>query len=168
MTEIKTLPRQPSKRRYRSTAVGLPWLAVGAAVLMTIAYVNRDRYLASSPPSYSRTFEICGSSERINCVVDGDTFWLDGAKIRISDIDTPEIHPPRCADEERLGLAAQSRLQALLNAGPFELTSSARDVDQYGRKLRIIMRKGRSIGGMLVSEHLARIWIGHREPWCGL
>jgi micrococcal nuclease len=99
-------------------------------------------------------------------VVDGDTFWLDGAQVRIADIDTPEIHPSRCADEERLGLAAQSRLQALLNAGSFEIVSSTRDVDQYDRKLRVVTRNGRSVGLILVDERLARKWIGHREPWC--
>jgi endonuclease YncB( thermonuclease family) len=100
-------------------------------------------------------------------VVDGDTFWVGGDKIRIADIDTPETNPPRCAEEAQLGERATQRLAALLGDGPFELEPIAgRDLDRYGRKLRIVTRNGRSIGDMLVSEGLARTWTGRREPWC--
>nr|WP_275588720.1 thermonuclease family protein [Croceicoccus hydrothermalis] len=114
----------------------------------------------------SRQFDICGSIRR-TCVVDGDTFWLDGVKIRIADIDTPEISEPRCDYEYQLGMRATHRLVELLNAGPFELrTIGNRDEDQYGRKLRVVTRGGRSLGDQLVSEGLARTWTGRREPWC--
>ena len=116
---------------------------------------------ASSPQ-----FDICGSIRR-TCVVDGDTFWLDGVKIRIADIDTPEISEPRCDYEYQLGMRATHRLVELLNGGPFELrTIGSRDEDQYGRKLRVVTRGGRSLGDQLVSEGLARTWTGRREPWC--
>ena len=99
--------------------------------------------------------------------MDGDTFWLDGVKIRIADIDTPEISGPRCDYEYELGMRATHRLVELLNAGPFELrTIGSRDEDRYGRKLRVVMRGGRSLGDQLVSEGLARTWTGRREPWC--
>lgn len=112
------------------------------------------------------SFTMCGSERRIDCVVDGDTFWLGGEKIRIADIDAPETHPPRCEYEARLGDEATERLLALLNEGPFTLRSADRDEDRYGRKLRIVLSGGRSVGGVLVSEGLARAWTGHREPWC--
>ena len=99
-------------------------------------------------------------------MVDGDTFWIDGDKVRVADIDAPETHPPRCAEEARLGNAATDRLQALLNAGPVKLVSIDRDTDRYGRKLRVVERNGVSLGGMLVSEGLARPWEGRRRPWC--
>lgn len=99
-------------------------------------------------------------------MVDGDTFWVDGEKIRIADIDAPETHQPRCVAEKALGDAATERLHALLNAGPFVLASTDRDTDRYGRKLRIVMRHGASIGEELVAEGLARAWDGARHPWC--
>jgi micrococcal nuclease len=43
---------------------------------------------------------------RRTCVVDGDTFWLEGEKIRIADIDTPEISEPKCDAEYQLGMKA--------------------------------------------------------------
>jgi endonuclease YncB( thermonuclease family) len=114
----------------------------------------------------SASFTICGDDRRINCVVDGDTFWFAGTKIRIADIDTPELSPARCSYEKTLGLQAKARLQALLNKGPFSLAPADRDTDKYGRKLRIVNRNGSSIGDVLISEGLARPWIGHRDPWC--
>src|SRR6185295_4843460 len=94
-------------------------------------------------------------------VVDGDTFWVGGDKIRIADIDTPETHPPRCAYEAELGEKATQRLAALLAEGPFELEPiGGRDLDIYGRKLRIVTRGGRSLGDVLVTEGLARTWTG--------
>ena len=122
---------------------------------------------ASTQDLASHQFELCDQSPRISCVVDGDTFWLEGVKIRIADIDTPEISQPQCSAEYELGMEATYRLLELLNAGPFELQQvGSRDEDQYGRKLRVIIRDGHSIGDQLVSEGLARTWSGRREPWC--
>ncbi|SCB39314.1 nuclease homologue [Rhizobium lusitanum] len=103
----------------------------------------------------------------MNCVVDGDTFWFEGQKIRIADIDTPELSPPRCEAERIKGEAAKARLLALLNAGNFSLSAGLRDEDKYGRKLRTVTRSGHSIGDRLVDEGLARRWDGARHGWCG-
>ncbi|MDE0879657.1 MAG: thermonuclease family protein, partial [Sphingomonas bacterium] len=98
---------------------------------------HRPRYLSRG---FVRSFGQCHSGGGVNCVVDGDPFWIDGEKIRIADIDAPETHPPRCAEEARLGNAAKDRLQALLNAGPVTLVTIDRDTDRYGRKLRVVER----------------------------
>ncbi|MDK4743169.1 thermonuclease family protein [Rhizobium sp. CNPSo 3464] len=113
------------------------------------------------------TFSLCGESVRMNCVVDGDTFWFGGEKIRIADIDTPELSPPRCEAERIKGEAAKARLLALLNAGKFSLSVGLRDEDKYGRKLRTVTREGRSLGDRLIDEGLARRWDGARHGWCG-
>ena len=119
---------------------------------------------ASIAPKVRFTF--CGGSNMINCVVDGDTFRLSGDRIRIADIDTPELHPARCPYEQALGEAAKQRLLELLNAGPFDLKPIDRDIDRYGRKLRVVMRGGKSLGDVLVTEGLARTWEGRRRGWC--
>ena len=111
-------------------------------------------------------FSICHTGGGVNCVVDGDTAWIEGEKIRVADIDAPETHPSRCEEEARLGTRATERLAELLNAGALELKTIGRDVDRYGRKLRVITRGGRSLGDQLVSEGLARTWEGRRRPWC--
>ncbi|WP_245646408.1 thermonuclease family protein [Sphingobium abikonense] len=122
--------------------------------------------LAAPPDMLTATFGFCHSGGGINCIVDGDTFWFQGAKYRIADIDTPETHGPRCPAEAALGAQATRRLQSLMNAGAFSLERGERDTDRYGRSLRIVTRSGESIGGMLVAEGLARKWDGARHPWC--
>ncbi len=99
-------------------------------------------------------------------VIDGDTFDYAGERIRIADIDTPELNA-RCGREADLAARATARTRAWLAAGPFELQPLAgRDVDRYGRKLRIVVRDGRSIGDALVAAGLARHSTGYRRPWC--
>lgn len=119
-----------------------------------------------SEGAYELSFSICGSI-RYTCVVDGDTIWLKGTKIRIADIDTPEISSPKCDSEYQLGIEARDRLRELLDERPFDIRSiGGRDADRYGRKLRVIVQRGRSVGDVLVEEGLARTWSGRREPWC--
>jgi hypothetical protein len=58
-------------------------------------------------------------------VIDGDTIRYDGVKVRLADIDAPEIFSPKCASEAALGQRATQRLAELMSAGPFELVHSA-------------------------------------------
>lgn len=111
-------------------------------------------------------FALCADPPRTTCVVDGDTFWINGEKVRIADINAPETTGAACAQERTLGLAATRRLLALLNAGPVTLVSGKRDRDRYGRALRVILRSGRSLGQQLVQEGLAEPWRGRRSDWC--
>lgn len=115
-----------------------------------------------------RPFPICGSAARVDCIVDGDTFWIAGEKVRIADIDTPEIGAPACRRERLLGEQAKRRLHQLMNAGPVELRrAGSRNRDRYGRLLRTVHRDGRSLGDILVAEGLARRWRGSKQGWCG-
>lgn len=139
----------------------------------TLALVASVALSASNAPAarpegsaQQARFAPCGSGPRITCVVDGDTFWLRGAKIRIADINTPETGSPHCPAEARLGERATIRLTQLLNQGPFTLEPVARDTDRYGRLLRVVSRNGSSLGAVLVREGLAENWKGYRGNWC--
>jgi micrococcal nuclease len=164
------LPRGP--KLSRSLAMAAPALVVAVALLVVVPIVSRvihapreDAPVSDSDP-YMAAFTSCQTGGGSNCVVDGDTFWFQGEKYRIADIDTPETHPPRCSSEAELGARATDRLRVLLNDGPFQLEAVDRDTDRYGRKLRVVMRNGESLGAALVQEGLAREWTGHRAPWC--
>ncbi|WP_207911670.1 thermonuclease family protein [Rhizobium sp. BK068] len=139
------------------------WLVFGGAGSLSglLAAANTP-----TSDSLSAAFLICGADRHVNCVVDGDTFWFQGEKIRVADIDTPELSPPRCEAERIRGEAAKARLLALLNSGKFSLSAGSRDEDKYGRKLRTVTRSGRSLGDNLIAEGLARRWDGARHPWC--
>lgn len=152
------------KRRQRNLAIlaMISGLASAAALAISVPSMT----LAASNMA-SIKFEKCSGGRRIACVIDGDTLWIDGTKVRIADIDAPEINEPKCASELALGNRATERLIELVNKGPFELQAwPGRDKDRYGRALRVLVRNGRSLGDILVSEGLARTRTGRREPWC--
>ncbi|WP_442623384.1 thermonuclease family protein [Parasphingopyxis sp.] len=166
----------------RANRLTLPYLVMIALIVAVVGmwgleFAERraapaDRVaqsFAASPPGASASphFAICGSGRRVNCVVDGDTFWMAGEKIRILDIDTPELSPPRCAAEARLGEAAKARLHALLNSGTVTLERDGRDRDRYGRLLRRVHVDGQPVGAALIREGLARPYGGGRRSWCG-
>ena len=169
--------REPARRRESATGFGALLVTLFGFALVAGYIYMPDRWFGGNAPALSApaaapadtlsaTFGLCHSGGGTNCVVDGDTFWFRGEKIRIADIDTPETHPPRCAEEARLGAAATAELHRQLNAGPFSLERIERDTDRYGRKLRVVTRGGESLGGVLVGQGLARWYEGGRRPWC--
>ena len=161
-------PRRRPRRQSSSplTAVFSVGILIGLAAADLTAPQTASRDAVSGGPS-AASFDLCYTGGGWNCVVDGDTFWMNGEKIRVADIDAPETHPGRCAEEQELGDRATARLRTLLNAGSVTLRPIDRDEDRYGRKLRIVVRNGRSIGDTLINEGLARPWTGRRQPWCG-
>ena len=116
--------------------------------------------------SFSEAFGMCGQGTHFNCVLDGDTFWVHGAKIHIADIEAPAANAPHCEEELRRGNAAKVRLLALLNAGPFTVQALSADGIQDGAKLRRVLRNGQSLGDLLVNEGLAHRMADRAVPWC--
>jgi micrococcal nuclease len=129
-------------------------------------------FIATSPigatfSAISGSFTFCSVSFGRDCVIDGDTIDFKGERIRMVAYDAPEISEPHCASEYALGQQAKLRLLSLLNSGKVEIrTSGARDVDKYGRKLRLVLVNGRSVGDILIEEGLAWPWEGRRHAWC--
>jgi endonuclease YncB( thermonuclease family) len=95
---------------------------------------------------------------RQTCVVDGDTFWWRGEKIRIAEIDAPEIRG-RCEQERQLAVRARDRLVVLLNRQ--RITIERTGTDRYGRTLARVD----GIGEQLIDEQLATRW-PRRKDWC--
>ena len=146
--------------------MSLPWLrSIPAAAAMLAAAVFAHPALAG-PDAEGARFKRCVGPGRVTCVVDGDTIWYRGVKIRLADINAPEISTPACPAEAERGERATRRLTELLNAGRFALERNGRDADRYGRKLRVISRGGVSLGAALEAEGLAEHWQGRRGDWC--
>ena len=121
---------------------------------------------AESAVTSSTQFNVCSQGVRLNCVVDGDTFWMNGEKFRIADIDAPELQKPQCAAEYEKAKAATSVLLEWLNIGAFAYRVPPERTDRYGRTLVILSRNGQVFGDSLVSQQLAHPWNGHKLPWC--
>jgi len=110
--------------------------------------------------------EMCGS-DRYTCLVDGDTIWIEGNKLRLEHFDTPEPHTNICGGQAEIDLAnkASARLLELLNSKDWTLDRSGR-FDRYQRELVTIRVEGMSVGDILVQERLARYWPDGDEWWC--
>lgn len=110
-------------------------------------------------------FEMCGR-QRVTCVVDGDTIWLQGVNLRLESYDTPEPYTDICGAQAEIALArrASARLLELLNSNPFTVETGSED--RYGRVLATIRIDGTDVGDILISEGLARKWPNGPEFWC--
>ena len=97
------------------------------------------------------------AASNVSKVVDGDTITVsNGEKVRLIQIDTPEL-----ASKECYGIQAKSELTKLLNqAGEVSLTSDPNldEVDKYGRLLRYVF-----IGN--TNLNLKLIEIGAAAPY---
>ena len=157
-------PASPMRTAY--SAAGLD--AEQPQIVAGLAAAEAGRGATGATDREQARFSLCSGPVRVTCVVDGDTIWYRGAKIRIADLDTPEVANPGCAREAALGRRATRRLQALLNAGPFSLEPNpdGRSQDRYGRSLMLVTRGGASLGAVLVDEGLAEQWGGPRRAWC--
>ena len=85
-------------------------------------------------------------------VVDGDTFEIDEAVVRLLCIDAPEKREP-------FYLNAKERLRELVDGTYIILEEGSVDKDIYGRLLRYVYVGNVSVNEQLVREGLARAYI---------
>ena len=133
-----------------------------AAVILITTAIGA---VSSTAQEWNVRFQMCGR-ERVTCVVDGDTIWLQGVNLRLESFDTPEPYNDICGGPAEVALAhrASARLLQLLSSGPFTVDTGGED--RYGRVLATIRIGGRDVGDILIEEGLARRWPNGREFWC--
>ena len=100
-------------------------------------------------------------------IIDGDTVALNGERIRISNIDTPETgRRAGCSSERRLARTATRRARShFQNAHVVHLRRSG--TDRYGRTLARIRLDGRDFGRLMIADGVAAPWRGRQHDWCG-
>ncbi|WP_408585888.1 thermonuclease family protein [Novosphingobium sp.] len=98
-------------------------------------------------------------------VHDGDTIRCGAERIRIANIDAPELpDSPKCQDRRRSyawcdyrkGYASRDALQRFLASGPARIDRIGQD--KYGRTLARITIGGKDVGAVLVAQGLAKWW----------
>jgi len=95
-------------------------------------------------------------------VIDGDTIHIGAEKIRILDLDTPEMRG-KCDAERRLARLAKKRLQELLTL-PYRIERHGKGY--YGRTLAHIWVDGEKVSDTLIREGYGRPYGRGRKPWC--
>lgn len=94
--------------------------------------------------------------------IDGDTVIVNGVRIRLENIDTPELRA-RCAAEFDKAVEAKRLIEALLAQG--EPVVKPNGVDRYGRTLARITVNGIDIGEALIKAGLAIKWSPGRAAY---
>lgn len=141
--------------------LGAPLVARGAGL-----FYQTDLYAALS--SIGQPFGLCQQGYHEDCVVDGDTIYYGGQLIRMVDYDIPEMGEPTCSPSLALRHKVTLRLLELLNSGPIAVRRvTDQDVDRYGRELRVVTIKGRSVRETLIAERLAQPRDRRLHFWCG-
>ena len=111
----------------------------------------------------------------VDYIIDGDTFagrvaLVDDTKItvrvRIRNVDTPEIHGA-CESEIRDANRARARLEQLLPIGKTADLRQIKDDKYLGRIDALVFIDDRDIGQILIDEKLGRPYSGgRRDGWC--
>ena len=134
------------------------------ALLATLIITATPAFVSSV-----QSAEICGSARRVNCVVDGDTFWMNRVKYRIYDIDAPEAGQGAQCQKERDLAVRSTRYLAQLLEGRIELVEHGKD--RYGRVLASVTAEGIAVGPAMIAAGLARSYTGGRRDmmlWCSM
>jgi micrococcal nuclease len=87
-------------------------------------------------------------------VVDGDTLDINGIRIRLALVDTPEINQP---GYDRAREFVESL--CLGKKGELDVDSGQRRGDRYGREVGVVYCDGININDKLMSNNLARILV---------
>lgn len=115
-------------------------------------------------PASAAGFPVCKGGKRVTCVVDGDTFWLRGEKIRVDGYDSPEMGEPKCARPAAGAVEARSALAQMLTSGEVSLDRTG--TDRYGRTLAVVTVDGIDIADVMIRAGHARRYTPGQKPWC--
>ena len=102
---------------------------------------------------------------------DGDTCYVtvDGTntKIRLLELDTPEISKPKCEQELEWGLKARDFINNRIeNAQTIEFKTNY-ELDWFGRTLSYLIIDGEDISAELVRNNLGVVYKkGIKVDWC--
>jgi len=102
---------------------------------------------------------------------DGDTCYVtidsQNEKIRLLELDTPEISKPKCDAELKLGLEARDFVNNLIkNAETIEFKTDY-ELDYFGRILSLLIIDGDDVSALLVNNGLGVVYKkGHKMNWC--
>ena len=156
--EVNTLERQ-----LWGGITGIVLIAVTLVILAVgISFATFSRADASATgPRFGQCYNAYGP----NCVLTGDSLYVDGDKVQIAGLDVPAITAAKCPEERERGIDAALHLTALLNGG--EVTESSPYRDFYGRTVRKVFVNGDDVAGKMITGEFGRRYDGGEQGWCG-
>ncbi len=102
---------------------------------------------------------------------DGDTCYVtvDGedTKIRLLELDTPEISKPKCDQELQLGLKARDYLNNLIMNASSIVFKTDYKKDYFGRILTYLIIDGEDVSDKIVTNNLGVVYDrNNKKDWC--
>ena len=142
---------------------GMVLFAIALAVLIVGLSVATIIHVDPNAAARAAQFGQCYDAEGSNCVLDGDTIYVDGRKVEIAGLVAPKIQGAQCDDERSRGIDAAVRLATLLNSGKVSVGPSARQPDgQLRQKVEV---GGNDVALAMINAGVAHD-TGNSYGWC--
>ena len=102
---------------------------------------------------------------------DGDTCYVtvDGkkAKVRLLELDTPEISKPKCDTELELGIKARDYINNLISNAKIIEFKTDFTKDYFGRILAYLVVDGEDVSEKIINNNLGVIYDrNNKKDWC--
>jgi endonuclease YncB( thermonuclease family) len=163
--ELKAAELRKREREKWRTVAGLALFGAGiAAAAIAIGAVTYSNYDPAKAAADAGRFRQCYTGVGDNCVLDGDTIYVQRAKVEIAGIEAPQIKGASCGDERERGIDAAVRLADLLNGG--EVTVSKAFRDPYGRSVSTVAVNGKDVAKAMTAARVVRQYAGEKHDWC--
>jgi endonuclease YncB( thermonuclease family) len=99
-------------------------------------------------------------------VIDGDTLRVGTERLRLINIDAPEMGNGAACDAERqLAEVAKQKMTEIVAGQQLQIRREGED--RFGRTLVYVRVRGADVGEMLIRAHVAVRWQGRQHDWCG-
>lgn len=100
-------------------------------------------------------------------VIDGDTIDVRGERVRVANLDAPDVGShAKCPLEERRGRAAKAyAIRLVRGTGQIGLADRQGE-DRYGRTLARVTLDGADFAGLMIEAGHGRPWRGRSSNWC--
>jgi endonuclease YncB( thermonuclease family) len=134
------------------------------AAAIAIGAMTYSSYDPAKAAAEASRFRQCYTGVGDNCVLDGDTIYVQREKVEIAGVDAPEIRGGACGDERERGTDAAVRLADLLDGG--EVTVGDPFRDQYGRLVSSVAVNGKDVAKSLIAARVVRQYNGEKHDWC--
>ena len=100
-------------------------------------------------------------------VIDGDTLAFGRERVRIANLDAPDVGShAHCALEQRRGEAARAFALSVMRRAAVVQVVDRQGRDRYGRTLARVMIDDRDFGRVMIAAGHGRPWRGRSSDWC--
>ena len=163
---IPARPQRPANIRERELFFGIIGIVtfgvVIAATLIGFSVFTTFRDDPAADAAIAQ-FSQCYNAQGPNCVLDGDTIFVDGQRVEIGGMLVPKIADARCDQEHDRGVQAAVGLAELLNSGEVTIGGTVRDIaGRVGRRVEV---RDRDVALTMIGQGLARDPAGSSD-WC--